>query len=153
MIVATREVKKRITKHYEDGSTKIIHIIKYYNGNDKTPNLRWKIVDYITPDGIIDKKRSYDTKLIINNYNDYDAEYIKKEIETSSIIHYDNNSTNHTLYWEIVNVSLKSIFIQTKVVMENRDGSIDKDNSWQTASYDVKKKNGNHVSHNYNFTL
>ena len=47
-----------ITMDYKDGCTKKINILKHYNGDEKTPNLRWMTVEYINPDGSINEDRS-----------------------------------------------------------------------------------------------
>ena len=142
MEIATREVRKKITLNYEDGSTKKVHMFKYYTGSDEAPKIRWKIVDYKTHDGTIDKNRSYDSKLIIDKYEDYDNEYTKKETEMLTIIHYNNNSTKNTKYWEIENVLMKSRIRQTINEMENPGDSIDKYKTSQIVSFDLLKKNG-----------
>ena len=93
MEITTREVEIMTTIYYNDGCIKKIHILKYYAGNKKRPNLRWKIVEYIHPNGTIDEDRSYDCKLIIGKSEEYETEYTEIQIEMLKTIHYNDNST------------------------------------------------------------
>jgi len=78
---------------------KKIYILKYYAGNEKTPNFRWKIVEYTHPDGTIDEKRSNTYK---GNMDESDTEYenqnilVKDRMATiSTTIYYNDGCTKN----------------------------------------------------------
>ena len=77
MEIASRESKLLLTMNYNDGCKKKIYILKYYAGNEKTPNFRWKIVEYTHPDGTIDEKRSNTYR---GNMDESDTEYENQNI-------------------------------------------------------------------------
>ena len=64
MKIINQEVKISTTIYYNDGCTKTIDYFKVYLDNKKTPELKYKIVEFTYPDGEIDVNRSYDCKMI-----------------------------------------------------------------------------------------
>ena len=72
MEIATRESRLLMTIDYKDGCRKKINILKYYDGDEKTPNFRWMTVEYINPDGTIDEKKSNSYR---ENMDESDTEY------------------------------------------------------------------------------
>ena len=97
MEIATRESQLLITMYYKDGCTKKIYILKYYAGNENTPNFIWKMVEYIHPDGTIDEKRSNTYR---ENMDESDTEYENQNIlvrkrmaEILTTIYYNDGCT------------------------------------------------------------
>ena len=93
MEIATRETGILETFHYNDGSTKKTKIYEMYTGYMKTPVLRYKIVRFILPDGTIDDNRSYDSRLLIDESEEFDTEYTNLYVHMVTNINYYNECT------------------------------------------------------------
>ena len=133
MEIATREVKMTITMDYNDGCTKKIYILKYYVGNEKTSNFRWKMVEYIHPDGTIDEKRSNTYRGNMDEIDESETEYTELEIEMLKTIHYNDNSTKTIKLWKICTNFMKKPVSRHKMVeFRHPDGTIDKDRSYSS---------------------
>ena len=134
MEIVSRESQMLITMDYKDGCTKKIYILKYYAGNEKTPNFRWKIVEYTHPDGTIDEKRSNTYR---GNMDESDTEYENQNI----LVEERNADISTTIYYKdgctkTINISISHDGIGSSpytdcnsVELKYPDGTIDKKRS------------------------
>ena len=133
MEIATREVKMTITMDYNDGCTKKIYILKYYVGNEKTSNFRWKMVEFRHPDGTIDEKRSNTYRGNMDEIDEFEIGYTEKEKEMLKTIHYNDNSTKTIKLWKIHTSLIKKPVCRNKMVeFRHPDGTIDEDRSYKS---------------------
>ena len=131
MEIATREVQIKITMDYCDGCTEKIYILKYYVGNEKTANFKWKMVEFRHPDGKIDENRSNTYRGNMYEIDEYIMGYLEKEIEMSKTIHYNDNSTKTIKLWKIYTTLMNKPVCKHKIVeFRHPDGSIDEDRSY-----------------------
>ena len=93
MEIATREVEMLTNIYYNDGCTKKIKIYEVYTGNTMTPVFRFKIVEFIYPDGTIDEDRSYASRLIIDKSEEFDTEYTNLDVQMFTTIYYNDGCT------------------------------------------------------------
>jgi len=131
MEIATREVWIKITMDYFDGCKEKIHILKYYVGNEKTANFRWKMVEFRHPDGTIDENRSNTYRGNMLEIDEYIIAYKEKETEMLTTIHYNDNSTETTKLWKIHTSLMDKPVCRHKIVeFRHPDGSIDEERSY-----------------------
>ena len=142
MEIATREVKMTITIDYNDGCTKKIYILKYYAGNAKTPNFRWKMVEYIHPDGTIDEKRSNTYRGNMDEIDESETGYKEIEIEMLKTINYNDNSTKTIKIWKIYFHRFldESYHKYKKVEFRNRNGTINNDRSYDSNPFNKSER-------------
>ena len=130
MEIATRKVQIKKTIDYCDGCTEKIYILKYYVGNEKTTNFRWKMVEFRHPDGTIDEDRSNTYRGNMDEIDEYIFAYEEKEIEMLKTIHYNDNSTKTIKLWKIYTIFMKKpVCIHKKVEFKHPNGTINKDRS------------------------
>ena len=136
MEIATREVQIKKTIDYCDGCTEKIYILKYYVGNEKTTNFRWKMVEFRHPDGTIDKDRSNTYRGNMDETDEYKIVEREKEIEMLKTIHYNDNSTKTIKLWKIYTIFMdKPVCRHKKVEFKHPNGKINKDRP-NTRSYE-----------------
>ena len=132
MEIATREIEMLTNIYYNDKCTKEIKIYKMYTGYMKTPLLRYKIVNFLYPDGTIDKDRSYDCKLIIDKSDESDTKYEKRLLTMLKTINYNDGCTE-TIKIEKYdkNNGKKILYRFKKVEFRYPNGTIDKKRSYK----------------------
>ena len=136
MEIATREVQIKKTIDYCDGCTEKIYILKYYVGNEKTTNFRWKMVEFRHPDGTIDEDRSNTYRGNMDETDEHEIGYREKEIEMLKTIHHNDNSTKTIKLWKIHTIFMDKPVCRHKMVeFRHPNGTIDKDRS-NTYSYE-----------------
>ena len=120
MEIATREVLMLITIHYNDGCTKKIKIHEIYTGVTITPVFRYKIVEFRYSDNTLDINRSYDSKLLIDENEEFDTEYKKLDVQMEATIYY-NDGRSKTI--EIDKDPISSVFHKKKSDSDKRGKS------------------------------
>ena len=131
MEIATRESQFLEKSDYKDGCTKTIKIYRVYTGNTNTPVFRYKIVRFRNPDGTINHDKSYDCKLIIDENDESDNEYIFREVEILVTFNYKDGCTKTINNYRVYMNRVKKHPVSESRITEFRypDGKIDENRS------------------------
>ena len=142
MEIATREVEILTKIKYFDKCTKTTKIDKQYVDNTKTPVFKYKVVEFRYPDGRIDEDRSYhQSKMLIDESYKRETEYNSFEVEMLKTIYYNDGCIETIKLWKIYKYSMnKSYYKYKKVEFRNRNGTINKDRSYDSSPFDESER-------------
>ena len=99
MEIATRHIEMTSNIYYNDGH-QLIKLDEWYDGYNKIPVLKYKIVEFRNKYGDIDNERSYDCRLLDDEIDDFGSGYNNLDIKMLITIHFTDNSTQYVSFYK-----------------------------------------------------